>query len=129
MKYTIGFFCTLLSLYVGNLGAQPLPYQSPHQTQGTVSCASSLCHGAIETWKDSTVLQNEYVTWSRSDKHARSYAVLLNERSKEIGVHIRSAPFVIDHVQFKGFGNALPGKKTELLAGCAGSAVLVSRTS
>jgi Cytochrome c554 and c-prime len=30
------------------------------------------------------VLQNEYVTWSRSDKHARSYAVLLNDRSKEI---------------------------------------------
>ena len=65
-------------------GATPLPQYSQDKTIGVGSCASSLCHGAIETWKDSTVLQNEYVTWSRSDKHARSYAVLLNERSKEI---------------------------------------------
>ena len=64
--------------------AAPLPHYSLDKTLGVASCASSLCHGAIETWKDSTVLQNEYVTWSRSDKHARSYAVLLNDRSKEI---------------------------------------------
>ncbi len=65
-------------------GATPLPQYSHDKTLGVGSCASSLCHGAIETWKDSDVLQNEYVTWSRSDKHARSYAVLLNDRSKEI---------------------------------------------
>ena len=65
-------------------GATTLPNYSHDKTLGVGSCASSLCHGAIETWKDSNVLQNEYVTWSRSDKHARSYAVLLNDRSKEI---------------------------------------------
>lgn len=65
-------------------GAAPLPDYSKDTTVGVGSCASSLCHGAIETWKDSTVLQNEYVTWSRSDKHARAYRVLLNEKSKEI---------------------------------------------
>jgi hypothetical protein len=65
-------------------GATPLPQYSHDKTLGVGTCASSLCHGAIETWKDSDVLQNEYVTWSRSDKHARSYAVLLNDRSKEI---------------------------------------------
>lgn len=65
-------------------GATTLPNYSRDKTVGVGSCASSLCHGAIETWKDSTVLQNEYITWSRSDKHARSYAVLLNDRSKEI---------------------------------------------
>jgi hypothetical protein len=64
--------------------AAPLPHYSNDKTVGVGSCASSLCHGAIETWKDSNVLQNEYVTWSRSDKHARAYAVLLNDRSKEI---------------------------------------------
>jgi len=63
---------------------QPLPYQSPHETLGTVTCASSLCHGAVKRWKDSPVLQNEYVTWSRTDKHARTYNVLLNERSRKI---------------------------------------------
>jgi len=66
------------------LGATPLPQYSHDKTLGVGSCASSLCHGAVETWKDSSVLQNEYVTWSRSDKHARSYAVLLNDRSREI---------------------------------------------
>ncbi len=64
--------------------AQPLPYQSQHQTLGTVTCASSLCHGSVKLWKDSNVLQNEYLTWSRIDKHARAYNILLNERSQRI---------------------------------------------
>src|SRR4051812_19830470 len=64
--------------------AAALPQYSHDKTLGVGSCASSLCHGAVETWKDSSVMQNEYITWSRSDKHARSYSVLLNERSKEI---------------------------------------------
>lgn len=64
--------------------APTLPQYSHDKTLGVGTCASSLCHGAIETWKDSNVLQNEYVTWSRSDKHARAYAVLLNDRSKDI---------------------------------------------
>lgn len=61
-----------------------LPQYSHDKSLGVASCASSLCHGSIETWKDSNVLQNEYVTWVRADKHARAYAVLLNNRSKEI---------------------------------------------
>ena len=61
-----------------------LPQYSHDKSLGVASCSSSLCHGSIETWKDSNVLQNEYVTWMRSDKHARAYAVLLNQRSKEI---------------------------------------------
>jgi len=69
-------------------GAQPLPYQSPHETLGTVTCASSLCHGAVKRWKDSPVLQNEYVTWSRTDKHARAYSILLNERSRKIAQNL-----------------------------------------
>lgn len=66
-------------------GAGPvLPQNAPARSMGVASCASSLCHGAIEPWKASNVLQNEYVTWSRSDKHARAYSLLLNARSKEI---------------------------------------------
>ncbi len=61
-----------------------LPYQSPDKTIGTVNCANSMCHGAITNWKDSRVLQNEYVTWSRLDKHTRATAVLNNERSARI---------------------------------------------
>ena len=74
----------LLAAAAGARAAAPLPHYSQDKTLGVGSCASSLCHGAIETWKGSSVLQNEYVTWSRSDKHHRSYSVLLNERSREI---------------------------------------------
>ena len=63
----------------------PLPYQVQAKHLGGVTCASSLCHGSISPWKDSNVLQNEYVTWSRVDKHStRAYQVLLEERSQRI---------------------------------------------
>ena len=79
----------LITLGTGvDVKAQPLPYQSPHQTLGTVTCASSLCHGSVRLWKDSNVLQNEYLTWSRIDKHARAYNVLLNARSQRIAKNL-----------------------------------------
>jgi hypothetical protein len=75
----------LLFLNVPALAANPqLPQNARDKSLGVASCASSLCHGAVETWKASNVLQNEYVTWSRRDKHARAYSVLLNERSQDI---------------------------------------------
>jgi hypothetical protein len=65
--------------------AQRLPYQEAGTHLGVVNCASSLCHGSVGAWKDANILQNEYVTWSRVDKHAtKAYHALLNERSKRI---------------------------------------------
>ena len=65
--------------------AQTLPYAAKGQHLGVVNCANSLCHGSVTSWKDSNILQNEYVTWSRVDKHAtRAYPVLLAERSQRI---------------------------------------------
>lgn len=95
-RATLSPYCgalLLAALVSGNvLAAQPrplpLPYQSPHETLGTVTCASSLCHGSVKLWKDSNVLQNEYLTWSRTDKHARAYTVLLNERSRRIAANL-----------------------------------------
>jgi len=51
---------------------------------GVASCAGSTCHGAIERLKGSSVPQNEYITWTRRDKHAKAYAVLFDERSQRI---------------------------------------------
>ncbi len=62
----------------------PLPDHSADTSVGTVNCASSTCHGSITPWKDSAVLQNEYTTWSRLDKHAKAYRVLSDERSRKI---------------------------------------------
>lgn len=66
----------------------PLPDESPHKSLGVGSCASSSCHGAAEAWKGSNVLQTEYHSWLRGDKHARAYSVLLNERSREIAARL-----------------------------------------
>jgi hypothetical protein len=69
--------------------AQPLPYQNKSLHLGVVNCASSLCHGSVSPWKDSNILQNEYVTWSRVDKHAtRAYQVLFDERSQRIAANL-----------------------------------------
>ena len=61
-----------------------LPYQSADQSVGVVNCASSLCHGSVRPFKDSNILQTEYVTWSRVDKHARAFQVLGNAESQRI---------------------------------------------
>ncbi|OYT92002.1 MAG: hypothetical protein CFE43_10595 [Burkholderiales bacterium PBB3] len=58
------------------------------KTLGVVTCASSLCHGSIAPWNGSLVSQNEYVVWSRLDKHARAYKLLLNEQSKRIAAKL-----------------------------------------
>lgn len=73
-----------LAVLVPALAQTPLPYHSADTSVGVVNCANSLCHGSINEWKDSDVLQNEYVTWSRLDKHARAYQVLLGDRSQKI---------------------------------------------
>jgi len=80
-------FAALLALCAfPSFGAgPPLPYEAPGKHLGVVNCASSLCHGSITPWKGSNVLQTEYITWSRVDKHAsRAYAVLFEERSQRI---------------------------------------------
>ena len=51
---------------------------------GVVTCAGNTCHGATQPFDDSTVLQNEFVTWKRQDSHANAYNVLLNDESKRI---------------------------------------------
>jgi hypothetical protein len=64
---------------------QPLPYEANGKHLGVVTCANSLCHGSVSPWKDSHVLQTEYVTWSRVDKHhTRALPVLREERSQRI---------------------------------------------
>jgi hypothetical protein len=65
-----------------------LPNASPHQSVGTVNCASSTCHGAVAPWTGSNVQQNEYTTWLRLDKHAKAYAVLLNAQSRSIAAKL-----------------------------------------
>ncbi|MGH8494291.1 MAG: multiheme c-type cytochrome [Moraxellaceae bacterium] len=64
--------------------AAPLPPDSLHQSVGVANCASSMCHGAVQPWKGSNIMHNEYSVWLRLDKHADAYNVLLNDDSKRI---------------------------------------------
>lgn len=68
----------------GAATAAPLPLTAPDRTVGTVNCASSTCHGAVEPWAQGNVLRNEYTTWHRLDRHTKAYAVLKNEQSQRI---------------------------------------------
>ena len=78
----------LVALFCGGSLAQTLPDKSMDKSLGVVTCASSLCHGSIATWNGSPVLQNEYVVWSRLDKHARAHTLLLNEQSRRIAAKL-----------------------------------------
>ena len=68
--------------------AYPLPQESGAIHLGVASCAGSTCHGATRPFDDSTVLQNEYVTWSKEDLHAQAYQVLLEEQSQRISKNL-----------------------------------------
>ncbi|SLN57182.1 multiheme c-type cytochrome [Oceanibacterium hippocampi] len=68
----------------GEAAAQQTPQFLPDKHLGVTSCAGSTCHGSIEPWANSVVLQNEYVTWQQKDRHSKAYDVLLSERSQRI---------------------------------------------
>lgn len=55
---------------------------------GPGSCSSSNCHGDIKPRNSSDVLQNEYTTWSKHDRHSRAYLTLLNSDSKKIASNL-----------------------------------------
>jgi len=65
-----------------------LPYHSKDTSMGVVNCANSLCHGSVEPIKGANILQTEYVTWSRVDKHARAWQTLFSERSLRIAKNL-----------------------------------------
>lgn len=55
---------------------------------GTGSCSSSNCHGNVAPVTANKVLQNEYVTWQKHDKHSQAYKVLGNSDSATIVQHL-----------------------------------------
>ncbi len=77
-------FCALLALSITGWAAAPLPQFGPDLHLGVATCSGSTCHGAAKPFKNSSVLQNEFITWQREDAHADAYKVLLNKESKRI---------------------------------------------
>ena len=48
---------------------------------GVATCAGSNCHGAVERPRNSSVPGDEYLIWSKRDKHRTAYTVLLEDRA------------------------------------------------
>lgn len=64
---------------VGSAMAQNQPPMGVHL--GVATCAGSNCHGATERPRNSYVPGNEYLIWSKQDKHRNAYSVLLQDRA------------------------------------------------
>lgn len=59
---------------------------------GVQTCAASTCHGAVQPWQNSTVLQNEFVIWSTHDAHSKAYKALLSKKGKSIAAKLGLGP-------------------------------------
>jgi Cytochrome c554 and c-prime len=73
-------------LAVLSLGVQPV--QATPQMMGPGSCSSSNCHGNVKPLNSSDILQNEYITWSKHDRHSRAFLTLQNADSKKIASNL-----------------------------------------
>lgn len=77
----------LLQVALGAANAE-LPENGAHKHMGVASCATSQCHGSAVPRDGTGVLQNEYVTWTRDDPHAKAYEVLGNDQSLAIAARL-----------------------------------------
>lgn len=75
-------FSVLLTSFSSPALAQP---EGHNKFLGTGSCSSSNCHGSMSPRNSNEVLQNEYSTWQKKDKHAQAWTVLTNEQGQKIG--------------------------------------------
>ena len=56
-----------------------------HKHLGVASCASSVCHGSAQPFKESHVEQNEFALWQQFDPHAtKAYQALTGEAGQAI---------------------------------------------
>ena len=68
--------------------AAELPENSAQKHMGVATCAASQCHGSAIPRDATGVLQNEYVTWTQSDRHSKAYETLSSEQSRQIAARL-----------------------------------------
>jgi hypothetical protein len=73
-------------LYAQSVAATSPASEGKHL--GVATCASSLCHGSARPLTARPVSQNEYVTWSHFDPHARAYRVLREDLGIQIAARL-----------------------------------------
>ncbi len=75
-------------LLTSAMQAETLPQHAEEAHLGVATCASSVCHGSVRPRSSSSVLQNEYVVWSRLDSHRNAYNILFSEESRWIAKNL-----------------------------------------
>ncbi len=81
-----------LALFACAVASAELPAQGADKHMGVATCAASQCHGSAAPRDSSAVMQNEYVTWTRDDPHARAYATLSSDASRAIAARLGIGP-------------------------------------
>ena len=74
--------------WVRGVEAEQLPQYAPQDHLGVATCASGVCHGSVRAREATAVSQNEYVIWSRRDRHRAAYNTLLTDQSKSIAKNL-----------------------------------------
>jgi Cytochrome c554 and c-prime len=87
-----GWVAAALSLGTAAEPGTPLPHQSTDRHLGVASCASSVCHGAVQPRKSPGPLMNEFVTWSHQDAHAKAFQSLLGPQGRSIAAKLKVGP-------------------------------------
>ena len=89
IKPSVVLYILLLTsvLFVSAVQAETLPQHAEDVHLGVATCASSMCHGSVRPRSSTSVLQNEYVVWSRLDSHRNAYNILLSEESRWIATN------------------------------------------
>jgi hypothetical protein len=76
------FAAAVLLLVSATTQAQTEPPAGVHL--GVATCSGSNCHGAAQRPRNSAVPGNEYLIWSKQDKHRKAYTVLTEDRAKKM---------------------------------------------
>ncbi|MCK5356482.1 MAG: hypothetical protein KAJ63_15305, partial [Methyloprofundus sp.] len=84
IKFGILLTTLIVQVATANATSPTLPQYDDNLHLGVATCSGSTCHGASEPFTTSTVLQNEYITWQREDKHSNAFKVLYNDDSKRM---------------------------------------------
>src|SRR3954447_23713697 len=83
-KWLVRSGALALWLVAGAASSATVPQYAGDVHLGVTSCSGSTCHGIAQESSRTNVLQNEYLTWQRRDKHAKAYAVLMSKESERI---------------------------------------------
>jgi len=78
----------LAALEISTTTADTLPQYGSDMHLGVQTCSGSTCHAAVQPWQNSSVLQNEAITWKKYDPHAGAFDTLASDRSKRIAKNL-----------------------------------------